>query len=241
MGLLDLPAPALSWADTALAALLPGPARLVLWGAIAAAMSMGLYRLLSPQRRLAAIVTVERRLKRTMRDDAIDPAIGLALARRLLRLAALRLALSLLPALAAALPVVSLMVWLETRYARDLPPPGQSAAVRVEPANHAQGRWIGSESEPPRVDILDADGAPLLSLAVTAPVMVVHKWLWWNALVGNPLGYLPPDAPLDRVEIELPPVRYLPGLPEALQGWEAVFIVTMLAASLALKFAFRIR
>lgn len=239
MGLFDLPAPALAWADAMLASLFSAPARLALWGAIGAALSMGLYHLVSPQRRLAAIARLERAVKRAMRD-VTDPALGLALARRQMRLSLARLGLTLPAALAAALPIVSLMVWLETRYAYDLPPRGEAAVVKVEPAV-AQGRWIGAEDAPPRVELVDASGTPILSLSISAPVMVVHKWLWWNALIGNPLGYLPNDAAVDRVEIALPRAQYLPAGPDLLRGWEALFMLTLVAGSMLLKFLFHIR
>jgi len=240
MGVFDLPAPALSWVDAILAMLLSAPVRLAVWGGIGAALSMGLYHLVSPQSRLTAIAILDRRLKRAMRMENVDPARGLALAGRQMRLALLRLGLTLPAAVAAALPVISLMVWLETRYANDLPQHGQAAAVVVEPAV-VQGRWIAAGDAPPRVEMIDAEGTAILTLPISAPVMVIHKWLWWNALIGNPLGYLPSDAAVDRVEIALPRAQYLPAGPELLRGWEAPFMLALLVGSVLLKLLFRIR
>src|SRR3546814_5314754 len=81
MGLLDLPLSALSWIDAGLAAVLPAAIRIALWGGIGAMVSMGLYWLVSPQRRIAGIAAEERRLKDTLRDENTEATDGLASAR----------------------------------------------------------------------------------------------------------------------------------------------------------------
>ena len=53
VGLFDLPAPLFAWLDGLLSGLAPPTLRLVLWGLVAAALSMGIYWLLSPQERIA--------------------------------------------------------------------------------------------------------------------------------------------------------------------------------------------
>ena len=240
MGFLDLPAPALSWTDVHLAATVPDIGRLVLWGCLAAALSMGFYRLISPQRRLARLAAEERRLKDRLQDETAAMADGLAAAGRLLRLALLRLGLVLPPSVVAALPVLFLMAWLHTHYAYDLPAPDSAVEVRVEP-DIAHARMIAEADEPPRVEVRDDQGVLLQSVQLDAPVPVIHKKAWWNALIGNPLGYLPDDAPIERVEIGLPERQYLPIGPDWARNWLAVFLATVLAGSLLLKVLFRIR
>src|SRR6185436_16008877 len=53
MGLLDLPAPFFDFVDRSLLGALPPLLRLILWAIAGAAISLTLYRLLSPQRRIA--------------------------------------------------------------------------------------------------------------------------------------------------------------------------------------------
>src|SRR5690606_28097841 len=53
MGLFDLPSPLLSWLDGELARFLPTAVLVALWGAAGGLVSMELYRLLSPQQRIA--------------------------------------------------------------------------------------------------------------------------------------------------------------------------------------------
>jgi hypothetical protein len=239
MGLLDLPASLWSWTDVRMAALLPASVRLVAWGAAAAILSLGIYWLISPQKRIAQISADEQRLKATLRDETIEMADGLAAAKGLLRLALVRLGLVTMPVLIAALPLLSLMTWMEAHYAYSLPPSGQTADVRVEPPV-AQGRWISGDDATPRVEVLDGHGSVLREVPVAIPVPVIEKRFWWNALIGNPLGYLPDDSPFDRINIGLPANEYFSIGPDWARGWVTPFILSLLVGSIFLKFAFRI-
>jgi hypothetical protein len=239
MGLLDIPAPVLAWADERLAAVLPAGPRIVIWGGLGAAASMGLYWLLSPQRRIEHLITEERRLKTTLRSEATEIKEGLAAAKRLLGLAASRIGLILPSVLVAALPVLCLMAWLDTQYGRDLPPPGETARVEVTPATF-RGHWVAADAGTPRIDVVDQHDAVVHSFLLSAPVAVVHRRAWWNALIENPLGYLPDDGPITRVEIGLPVQHYISMGPDWIRGWEAPFIAAMLIGSIALKILFHI-
>lgn len=239
MGLLDIPAPAFAWADAGLAAMLPAGPRIAIWGCLGAVASMGLYWLLSPQRRIEHLTIEERRLKTTLRSDAIEIKDGLAASMRLLWLAASRIGLILPSVLVAALPVLCLMAWLDTQYARDLPPPGEPASIEVTPATF-RGHWIATDAGTPRIDVVDQQDAVVHSFLLAAPVAVIHQRAWWNALVDNPLGYLPDNGPITGVEIGLPVKRYMPMGPDWIRGWEAPFITAMLVGSIALKVLFHI-
>lgn len=239
MGILDLPAPALLWVDANLAMWLPSMARLVVWGSVAAAVSMALYWLLSPQQRMARLASEEQRLRVVLKNDDAEFSNGLAAAVGLLRLATIRVGLVLLPVMLAAVPVLCLMAWLQTHYGYELPAPDRIAAVTVDPAT-MRGQWNAAGGGPPRVDVIDDRGSLLQSVAISAPVSIIHKRAWWNALIGNPLGYLPDDGPIGRITIELPEKRYLAVGPDWARGWEAPFMTALLAASLLLKLCLRI-
>ena len=72
------------------------------------------------------------------------------------------------------------------------------------------------------------------------PVSVVHQRRWWNALIGNPAGYLPSPGDVDVVELDLPQPEFLPLGPEWLRGWMPLFFAIVLAFSLLLKFVWRL-
>lgn len=240
MGLLDIPAPMLSWTDQQLSGTFPDFARVVLWAALTAALSMAIYWLISPQRRLGRLAIEEQSLKEQLNDDAADWSEGVASARQLLRLALLRLALVLPPTIIAALPVVSVMAWLHTHYAYNMPAPSDTVDVRVVPPL-AHGGVVAPDDAPPRVEVRDNRDQLLQAVPLFAAVPVLHKRLWWNALIGNPMGYLRDDAPVERIEIDLPEKLYLPVGPLWLRTWHTPFLVTLLVSSLMLRFLFRVR
>jgi hypothetical protein len=239
MGLLDLPAPLFSWLDAVLTMIAPPFARLLLWAAAGALISMELYRLVSPQERIATVKSALEQVRRTVNDfdgpfEEAWPHI-----RHMLWLAVRRVLLVLPATLLASLPLLVVIVWLDTHYGGMFPPPGASAAVHV--GEGFQGRWIDEgNGSPPRAEVLDPVGARIAEVPMAAPVSVVHKRQWWNALIGNPAGYLSDETPLDRIEIALPRQQLISFGPDWLRGWEPVFFVALLAFALALKTVRRI-
>jgi hypothetical protein len=65
--------------------------------------------------------------------------------------------------------------------------------------------------------------------------------VWWNRLIGNPLGYLPDDGPVERIDIDLPPRHVLSVGPEWVRTWLMPFFGALLVTSLLIKIVFRIR
>ena len=248
MGLLDLPGPLLGWLDGALSHLITAPGlRLALWGAAGAVLSMALYWALSPQARIARIKTEAAAARQRL--DSYDGAFADAwpLIGRMLRLALRQLAVVTWPAVLASLPVLCLIVWLSTAYGHSFPAADQAVEVRAFPASlqarltNGHDPGAGQEGSRPHIEIADAAGRTIGDLDLAAPVSTVHKREWWNALIGNPAGYLPNEWPVERVEIDLPRTEYLPFGPWWLRSWEAVFFGTLLACSVAIKLAFRIQ
>lgn len=239
MGLLNLPHPVLDWLDGLLTGFLPPLARLLLWSVLAALLAMELYRLLSPQRRLTAIKQQFREAQRRLNDydgpfEGAWPLIG-----GVLGLAFRRIGLVLPATLAASLPLLMVIVWLEATYAYHFPDEPEAVAVEV-PAPGFEGRLENSAATPPRALVTDLEGGVVAEVLLHAPIPLLHKWSGWNLLLGNPAGYLPPDAPVDRVTLDLPRLEVLPLGPAWLRGWEPSFFLALLAFALLLKFVRRI-
>ncbi|MFP4559959.1 MAG: hypothetical protein ACLFQ3_01435 [Thiohalorhabdus sp.] len=245
MGILEAPAPLFAWLDAQMEGLLPPWGRLVAWGAIAALVSMGLYRFLSAQGRIAR---GKRDLARARQElDAYDGELEGAwpLIRGLLRAAFRQVGRVGGPAVAASLPLLSLLIWLSTAYGYAYPPPGTEPVIRSQPAE-LEARWRAARSRGtgdqavPHVVVADGDGRVLAEVALREPVPVLHKWRWWNALVGNPAGYLPANGRVERLRLELPRQEVLPLGPSWARGWELSFFLALVVASVALKVLFRI-
>ena len=88
--------------------------------------------------------------------------------------------------------------------------------------------------------MLDGAGNVVERVPLSAPVPTIHKRQWWNALVGNPIGYLPDTSRLEWIELALPQKEYLTVGPAWLRAWYVVFLGALLAVSLAIKVAARI-
>jgi hypothetical protein len=92
----------------------------------------------------------------------------------------------------------------------------------------------------PRIVVADGNGRRLAVISMKAPVPVIAKRQWWNAFIGNPAGYLPDGAAIQRIEVPLPRIEYLSFGPAWIRGWEWLFFGSLLVVSLMLKVALRI-
>ena len=252
MGFFDLLNPAFDLVDAGMASLLSPGWRLALWALAGAALTMGLYRLTSNQERMGQTRTEIRAAQRELStfDGELDEMMPLI--RRTIGLSLHQLRLSLGPALIASLPLIFLLAWVSNRFSTELPRPGTSTPVTLmEPAAglswnspdaiSTDNGWLVPWPEAGRtLTLAGSGGDPVLTLPLNAASPVVHQRQWWNVLIGNPAGYLPDDAPVDSIHIDLPQREYLPFGPTWARGAIAVFIAWLFLFSLTIKLAFRI-
>ena len=257
MGVLDLPAPLFDFVHRA-GGVLPPLVEIIAWAAATAWVGMVLYRRWSPQQRLGALRAEIAALRREL-DGYDGPFAGLRVRlARLIGLSLRDLGATLGPALAASLPGLFLMVWMSNAFDVRFPAAGERVEVRAiahsgentagwrcEPAAAAATsgelawtvRWPAPATS---LRLVDAAGSELLSLPPAAPVTVLHVRSRWNLIAGNPAGYLRADGPLERVELDLPPVTVVPGVPAAFAGWLAPYLLVLVVLSLVFKFRWRV-
>ncbi|MGI9498740.1 MAG: hypothetical protein ACR2P3_01775 [Geminicoccaceae bacterium] len=244
MGIFDLPAPLFAWADQAMGGFASPTVRLVLWGLVAAGLSMGLYWLFSPQGKLTDVKI--RALKARQDLNAFDGEFAEAwpLMRSMLGLSMRQLAMTTLPAILASLPVLALIVWLGTAYGYRLPADGGTISIQTTPNIEASAEITTVESaspeNPPRLVVTSPGGGVIGDISLAAPVPTIHKKQWWNTLFGNPLGYLPMDGEVEAIALELPENDYLGFGPGWLRPWYVLFFTILVSGSLAIKMLGRI-
>jgi hypothetical protein len=239
LGLFDLPAPLLEWVDDRLTSAIPAGVTIAIWAVLSGIVCLELYRIVSPQERISRIKrdarTAQQRL--SAYDGEMEGAWPLM--KSMLGLSLKRVGIVIPATIAGAYPVIAVLVWMSSAYGYVFPEQGEGVDVEV-PAP-LEGQWIaGSDRSPPQVQAKEPDGRTILDLPLLAAVPVLHKREWWNRLMENPAGYLPEDAPMDSIRIDLPR-RELHGVgPSWMRGWEAIFIPVLFVAALTYKTARRI-
>jgi len=227
MGLFDLPAPFFDFVDLSLLGALPPLVRLILWAIVGAAVSLALYRLLSPQRRIAGAKAAALDARRRLNAHDGDLETALPLMRQSLKAALRHVVLVFPAAIIASLPVLALLVWLDTAYGYQLPQDQEAPAVSVAPASF-RGQWQSNG----RVEVRDQSGTEVARLTLAEPITHIEKRQWWNVFIGNRAGYLPDQGPIESVTIALPERQYLPVGPDWLRSWVTVALTVLVVTSL---------
>ena len=241
MGLFDLPAPLFSIPTALLSGLLPPAILIVLWGVVGAVVGVELYRLFSPQQRLTVLKTELRSAQEQLSGYDGELAGAWPIMGRLLRLAFSRLALVLPAAILSSLPLLALIVWLDTVYGRSLPAAGQEVTATTPSADFV-AHWSGANGDKvPHVIVTDRAGQTVADVALRAPVDRIEKRRWWNLLFGNPVGYLPNQSAIDRIDLALPRQELIDIGPRWLRGWEPIFFAALLLCAIPLSLFRRVQ
>lgn len=257
-GLLDLPAPLLQLLDQGLAGLgLPALVRVLLYGIGSGWLSMALYRRFSRQSELTELGAAARALRRELAgyDGPFDGLIERT--GKLLRLSSRHLRLSFVPALLAGLPLLLVLPWLSNQFSLSWPATGSPVQIRAEGLSAAaqgpvwsdpQTRWDPTTQtwtvpwpDPARPVELAWQGQILHRLPGGHPVAIVHRRQpIFNALIANPAGYLPDDAPLAALQLDLPQRDLHPYGPSWLRGWLFCYLMTMFVSAVFLKWRWKL-
>jgi hypothetical protein len=234
------------------AALAPLP-RVVVWGGLMAALTMFLYRLISPQERLAVLRSESAASRQKLAEfdgelEGLWPLVRESFGSSLRQIATL-----LGPGLIASLPLVACLVWLDSAFGYRPPLPDQAVRVSASPPDetiqsHPAGavmgddqgwriRWPGPGDE---VELRDRQDTPLVVIGGPPTSHLIEHRQWWNFLVGNPMGYLPESSRIERLEFGFEPMHLHDVGPPWLRGWAAPFFISMIALSILIKVVFRI-
>ena len=255
MGLFDLPAPLFDLIDGLFSGWLPSLLRLILWGILAGWLTMIVYRRLSNLERIQELKGEQKRLQREIADFDGEMSELMPLIRHTLGLGMRQLGLSLGPALLATFPILFLLVWVAGEFGYEQPDAGDPVTVEIasEEAPEPALAWNPTGAAKPVGDGWALDwpaenesvrllqgSLTLLELPAAEPIPVIHQKRWWNILMANPIGYLPPDSNVERVSLRLPPQDVIGFGPPWMRGWMFSFFLSFLLASVAFKLILRI-
>lgn len=232
MGFFNILSPVFGAIDGAVVSVLPATARLALWAVILAVGTMLLYKALSPQAKIGTAKREAREARRKLNSFDGEFADAGPLIRDQFSTAFKHIGLVVPGTIIAVLPLLCFLVWADNHFGHDMPAANTTPRLLTVPAG-AHGvstRWDGSR-KPPAVTVGGHDSV-IHAYPMRAPVPVITKHSAWNWLVGNPLGYLPDDSPIDVVRIDLPEREFIHFGPSWMRGWLAVFIPVMFIVSL---------
>ncbi|MGK7294989.1 MAG: hypothetical protein ACNS61_04055 [Candidatus Wenzhouxiangella sp. M2_3B_020] len=261
-GLLDWPGVVLGWINAPLVAVLPEAVVLAFWAAVSSFLTMWVYRHFSNQEKLAALRPQVKAVQKKLSNYDGEFSGLKPLIMENFRLSGRHILLALGPALLAGIPVLFVLVWVSNAYGVKFPEAGTPVQVRAIAAGDMAAtdwRWDGAptrrlegleapgttwsvpwpESGDP-IALHAADGTTVVELPPERPTPVLHQRQWWNALIGNPGGYLGPGNPAAAIHLDLPKKEMLPFGPTWMRGWEFLYFVLLVVGSLALKFIWRI-
>lgn len=245
-GILD---PVLHAADGVMA-FLPPLGRLLVWGLIAGVLSILLYRAVSPQARLRKLSEETTAARAELKSMQPHDAGYAGLIMRSLMVSLRRLGVSFFPALVSALPVLLMVVFLDTRYGLTKPEPGELVAVLTENGEDiAMDRgqqlragwvfaWPGRDEV---VQVRDAAGSEILAITSDTRPGLASKGGLLRFLFGAPAGGLPGHSTVDSLVIETTPRDFVQRNVIFPFQWTIPYFLAVILASLGLKFALRIK
>ena len=207
MGLFDLPAPVFNMVDGVLALGLPHLVRLVLWTVCAVGLGFLLYKRLSFH---------------ASNESGDAPKIHI------------------LPMIYGVLPTLFLGVWFSNSYEYAVPKVGTN--VKMELHSIVSQKTGEIKSPPmPKLDkfekawpiasgklvFRDTGSATGTALRASPAVPVVAKKVWWNALFGNPIGYIPAEFAIEKITFGVSPLKLIPVDNYWLSNWKTWFALVL--------------
>ncbi|MFO1039498.1 MAG: hypothetical protein U1E45_21855 [Geminicoccaceae bacterium] len=253
-GVLNAVFPALNALDDAMATVMPAWLRLVVFGILSGAVSMGLYSLLSNQEGIKAQKAKLQDIQRQLKAAGDDLALTMSLSRQNLSIAFGLLGRSAVPAILSSLPIVFIIAWLAVHWGYQAPPEGTPVPVTLAPADvpvavepagllSGQGADLALQWPAPTTTLQILSGGTSLwtgTAEALASTGEVGRPRWYSSILGNPAGYLPADGPLDTFSVALPEQELLGFGPWWVRTWWFVYFLTVVIVSLAVKFIFKI-
>lgn len=235
--------------DLLLNQLLPAFAVLIIWGFLAAIVSMTIYTLCSPQLYLTAL---EQKIKTLQKQLIKSTEPNFQLMRQLIGLSFKRLYLCLLPAIIASLPILQLWGFLHYQYAHQTPKLGQTIQIYINPKQtlYINNQLVkNAKPEPIQfiwpdkkfITLQTLDKQLVTQINTKHPQSYLHKRPWWYLFLPSPYGYLSSNAPVNEIYLLLPSKSYLSFGPTWLASWMTIFICAIIIFSLLIKWMLRIK
>jgi hypothetical protein len=215
---------------------------------------LAIYSALSDQTAIGQLKRETRELRCRMLDPKLEKSELFGLGGRNVTVAFRLLVKTGIPTLLSALPVVVVVCWLSAYQSHRVNP--DSGPVEVEILPTAQGvillpnkafvheaKHVGliTGEECSRVGFIYDGRLAYGGTPGCPPTNRVHKKLWWNALIGNEVGYIDSGSALEEIRFHFPRKVFLDGMPMWMSTWEFPFFLCLGVVALGIKIVFGIK
>ncbi|MEE8340917.1 MAG: hypothetical protein V3R52_02335, partial [Candidatus Neomarinimicrobiota bacterium] len=75
----------------------------------------------------------------------------------------------------------------------------------------------------------------------SVPVPIVTKRKWWSFILGNPLGYVVHESPIETLVFKFPEKVQFEKLPKLIDGWELLFFIGIFISAITLRIIFKVQ
>jgi hypothetical protein len=239
--------------DGWIAQVVAGLVRTSFYGAVSGFAAVGIYAVVSNQRRLRELKNETRRLRGLMRDTTLSFREVIDLNKKNL-IASLRLlAHSLWPCVLSSVPPIVMMMWFSNYQSYTLPLDGKPVNVTfvperipvvIEPAgvrrDLGDGRHAIVVGDGQRVRFGFGDRTIYEGIIAEHSVDTIHKERWWNAFLASEAGYIRADAPIEEIKFDFPRKRFIENGADWIATWEFQFFLALVVSSLTAKVAFHV-
>lgn len=225
---------------------------ILFWALVLSVISMLIYKLTSPQKRLRILKEEQKEIQQLMKDDEVMEEQAISLAGKLLKVSFRRVCLTCLPAVLSGIPILLMWGFLSYNFDRETPQAGDVISMNISPA--VEGVYVNNQFLAPdnkgeiavnwpsegNLMMGDRQGHEIFDVNRSKPEYFINKWKWWNVIIPSPYGYIGKNANVDMIWINLPMKEYLTFGPWWLRSWFVVFVLGMITFSLLIKYTFKI-
>ncbi len=243
MGFFDLLTPTLKWVDESLFSILNIDLKIIIWSLIGAICSTLLFKSLVNTKK---VVELKKELKKNQaalsaHEGSFDDLKSLA--KTSITLSFKRLGATTLPSLAAAIPLVFLLVFMSSQYDLEPVKPNQIVPYEIFTSTEKTAIEQGTIVWPAlglTDSIKDSNGIDIVAVPFN-PVQLIHKEKWWNVLFANPASYIPESSHVDRIVFNFKSLSTGPIFGHFFSTWHWPFIILISLFSLTSFYIFKIK
>jgi hypothetical protein len=242
--------------DSAMSHALPLIVRLIFWGAASGIIAIVLYAKISPQKKIADLKKRALILKKELKNIDLEFKDFYSISVRNLKNSLEQLFLVTGPAVASAIPVLMVAIWLQFYFGYAPPQKiskelfftkGSPADLEIKYEIEGVNRGAGEKNETSdifnlRKLVLTADKLVIYGgNPFSPPTDALYKRKWWNWIIESPNGYLEPNSPIDDIGINVTKYRVLKEVPDWASGWEFPYFLSAFVFAIAIKYKFNIQ